>query len=70
MDHLVNIRWDDEAHTWYAICDTIPLALESDSFDDLIKRIKVAAPEILSENNINTDSTRLHFRAEHWEYIA
>ena len=70
MEHLVNVRWDDDARVWYAICESIPLALESDSFDTLIERVKVAAPEILAENGDNSASIRLYFRAERWEHIA
>ena len=69
-EHTVNMCWDDEAHVWYAVCDSIPLALESDSFDTLIKRVIVAAPEILIENGAKTGSCRLHFKADYFECIA
>lgn len=47
----INIIWDDEADVWVAISDDIPLALESGSFDALIERVKIAAPEILALNH-------------------
>ena len=50
MSYLVDINWDAEAAVWYAVCDDIPLALESGSFDALIERVKIAAKEILELN--------------------
>jgi len=70
MEHLVDIHWDDEARVWYAVCDSIPLALESESLDKLIERVKIAAPELLVENGEDTASARLLFRAERRECIA
>ena len=46
----IDISWDDEASVWIAISSEIPLALESGSFDALIERVKIAAPEILALN--------------------
>ncbi|MBR1729645.1 MAG: DUF1902 domain-containing protein [Selenomonadaceae bacterium] len=48
----VKIFWDDEAEVWIAVCDEIPLALESESLDELINRVKLAAPEIIEMNNL------------------
>jgi len=70
MEYIVQIHWDSEASVWYAVCDSIPLVLESGSFDALIERVKIAAPEILLENNKDFQSARLCFRAERWEHIA
>ena len=70
MEHIINIAWDDEARVWYAICDSIPLALESNSFDALIERCKIAAPEMLELNNQTASPCRLCFRAERRENIA
>ena len=70
MEHVIDMKWDDDARVWYAVCESIPLALESNSFDALIERIKVVAPEILSENGVNFVSSSLCFRAERREYIA
>ena len=46
----INIMWDDEACVWIAISEDIPLALESDSYDALIEKIKIVAPEIIELN--------------------
>jgi hypothetical protein len=43
--------YDTEANVWCAFNDDIPMALEHSSFDKLIKRVKLATPEILELNN-------------------
>jgi len=55
--------WDSEASVWCAICDDIPIALESGSFDALVERVKNAAPELLELNGEDTECV-LHFVAE------
>jgi hypothetical protein len=42
--------WDTEASVWVAVNDDIPIALESESLDKLIDRVRQAAPELLSLN--------------------
>jgi hypothetical protein len=46
MDNIVNIFFDDEADVWCAICDSLGIALESSSYDELIKKVTLAAPEM------------------------
>ncbi len=57
MDIKVNISWDEEASVYVAVCDKIGLALESDSYDSLIQRVKEAAPEMMELNNIQGCTT-------------
>ena len=33
--NIVNITWDEEANVWIAICDSLGIVLESDSYDAL-----------------------------------
>lgn len=68
-EYIINFRWDDEAGVWTAICDEIPLALESNSFDALIEKVKVCAAEILEMNSELTPA-RLCIKSERWESIA
>ena len=70
MSYEVNVNWDEEAGVWCAVCDDIPVVLESHSFDALIERVKVAALEILELNGKATENTRLCFMTTHWECIA
>lgn len=52
MSIIVYINWDDEAKVYIALCDEIGLALESDSYDELINRAKDAIPELLELNHM------------------
>ena len=70
MSYEIEVNWDEEAGVWFAICDNIPIALESNSFDALIERVKVAAYEILDMNGKLEDNTKLCFKTTHWECIA
>ena len=55
----INIFWDDEACVWVAISDEIGLALESESYDTLLQRIQVAAPEMAECNNVECKSLNI-----------
>ncbi|MCL2487191.1 MAG: DUF1902 domain-containing protein [Oscillospiraceae bacterium] len=70
MSYDIQVNWDESAGVWCAVCDDIPLALESHSFDALIERVKVAAYEILELNGKLGKSIQLCFKATHWENIA
>ena len=70
MRYDIDVKWDEEAGVWCAICDDIPIALESNSFDALIERVKVAAYEILELNAELSEDTRLCFKTAHLERIA
>ena len=52
METIIHIRWDEEAKVWYAINDYIPLAMESESLEDLRSRVKAAIPEMIELNNL------------------
>ena len=52
MTYTVDVLWDDDAKVWIATSDDIPgLVLESGSYDALIERVKIAAPELLALDN-------------------
>ena len=70
MNYNIDMSWDEQAGVWCAVCDNIPLALESNSFDALIERVKIVAYEILELNGKKNESIDLCFKANHWEKIA
>ena len=70
MDYTVEVTWDEDAGVWCAVCDDIPLALESNSFDALIEKVKTAAFEILELNEKMAGNVKLCFKTAHWESIA
>ena len=70
MNYNIDVNWDEIAGVWYAVCDDIPLALESNSFDALIEKVKTAAYDILESNGKIADDVKLCFKTAHWEKIA
>ena len=71
MIYDVNINWDEEAQVWYALStDVSGLALESDSYDILIDRVRLAVPEILSLNGIKDENINLNFISKRLERVA
>jgi hypothetical protein len=52
MEYVINLFWDKEAYVWVAISDDIPLALESNSIEILMDRVKSTVPELLLLNNL------------------
>jgi hypothetical protein len=63
-EYEIAIAFDDEARRWYAINDDIPIALEDDSLDTLIDRVKQAAPEVLEANKMPHVGFSLAFKVE------
>ncbi|MCL2088537.1 MAG: DUF1902 domain-containing protein [Oscillospiraceae bacterium] len=70
MNYYIDVNRDETAGVWYAVCDDIPVALESDCFETLITKVKTASYEILEMNKKNTSDISLCFKAIHWENIA
>ena len=69
-EYTITIAFDEEAAVWYAINDDIPIALESDSLDLLINRVKLAVPELLELNGKNHRKIVLHFSMKQEAVLA
>ena len=68
MKCIVKLVWDNEAKVWITQSDDIPgLFLESPSFDILIERVRIAAPEMLELNRGYIGPISLSFEAERIE---
>jgi len=63
-EYGILLVWDDEAARWIAENDDIPIALESDSLDVLIDRVRIAVPELLELNGKNHSNVALNFKME------
>jgi len=63
-EYIINFAWDDEAGVWTAICNELPLALESNSFDALIEKVKVVAVEIHELNHKDVQVPNFLIQAE------
>ena len=69
-EYTITFTFDEEAAVWYALNDDIPIALEFDSFDVLIERVKLAVPELLELNGKNHENIILHFSMEREAVLA
>ena len=65
MDFIIKMIWDDEVKRWAAIgSQGMGLVLESDSFDELVERVKLAAPEMIELNFNYKGAINLFFMTE------
>ena len=65
MKCVVRLIWSEESDSWYCTSDDIPgLTLGSNSFDALIVKIRIAAPEMLELNCNYTGPIELSFESE------
>jgi hypothetical protein len=69
-EYTIVLTWDNEASVWIAENDNIPIALESDSIDTLIERVRNAVPELLELNGKNHANTALRFVMERQTVLA
>ena len=68
MQCTVKLVWDSEAAIWYTETDDIPgLVLHSPSFDGLVERVCLVAPELLEENLNHVGPVHISFEAERIE---
>jgi len=71
MDFLIKMIWDTDEKRWAAIGSTgMGLLLESDSFDTLIERVKLAAPEMIELNLNYKGPINLHFITERMDHLS
>ena len=71
MEYVISLTWDPEAAVWIATSEDIPgLVLESGSFDALLERVRVTAPELLALNGATDSPLILAFHSERRERIA
>ena len=70
MDFLIKMIWDSDEKRWTGIGSPgMGLVLESDSFDVLVERIKLAAPEMIELNLNYKGPINLYFITERMEHL-
>ena len=68
MKCTIKLIWDKETNRWYTETNDIPgLVLEAGSFDALVDKTRLAAPEMLELNCNYTGPIYLFFEAERVE---
>jgi hypothetical protein len=64
----VKLVWDSESNCWYTETDDVPgLILGSESFDNLVEKVRLAAPEMLELNLGYHGPVNIIFEAERIE---
>ena len=70
MECKIKVMWDNETDRWYTKTDDVPgMALDSGSFDALIEKVRMIAPEMLETNMGYKGPIRFFFVAERDETI-
>ena len=70
-EYDIIFSWDDEASVWIAESNDLPgLILESNSFDELVEKVKIAVPELLELTGTIHNQLKLHFKAERLAIVA
>jgi len=70
MECKVKFLWDSESDRWYTKTDDVPgMALDSGSFDALIEKVRMVAPDMLEENFGYLGPISFTFTAERSETI-
>jgi hypothetical protein len=68
---IVNAIWDAESKVWIAESDGVPgLATGANTLEELVEKLRIAMPELLTENGVSFEADRLLFKidAERSEY--
>jgi len=68
---MVKMIWSEESGTWYAESDDIPgLVLGADTFDALVERVCLIAPEMLECNLNYNGPIELAYIVMRTDYLA
>jgi len=70
MQCLIKILWDAESNSWYAETDDVPgMSLGSNSYDALLEKVRLIAPDMLEANRNYLGPITFTFTTEHTETI-
>ena len=71
MHFKVKMIWSIESRCWYTETDNeLGITLSSNSFDALIERVRMAAPEMLELNMGYTGPIYLEFETERMDMVS
>lgn len=59
--YIIEVHYDDESGQWCCECDTLHLVTEAPSYEALVARAKLLAPDIASANGIDLTGAQLRF---------
>ena len=67
-EYIVRVTWNCHEMVWRADCSEIEFGLKSGSFDALVEKVKIAAPDLLRQAGANPECV-LHFVAERRDWV-
>ncbi len=59
--YIIEVHYDDESGQWCCECDALHLVTEAPSYEALVARAKLLAPDIASANGIDLTGAQLRF---------
>lgn len=70
MNCYVKLIWSDDSNKWYTETNDVPgMVLESNSFDALLEKVQLIAPDMLEANCDYIGPIHFTFTAEHTRTI-
>jgi len=70
-EYKIDFTWDGEARVWIATSEDIRgLVLEHGSLDVLMERVKLAVPDLLTEEELVADSVSMLYQTTRMERIV
>ena len=70
MKCTIKLLWDNESNSWYTETNDIPgMVLDSNSFDALLEKVRLIAPDMLELNCNYVGPITFTFITEHTETI-
>ena len=67
--NIVNIMWDDEAKVYIAICDTLGISLEAETYDELLQKVIEAAPEMAELKSVECSNLIFSTISRQYNYV-
>lgn len=55
------VRFDEESCTWWCQCDALHVVTEAPTYEALVARAKLIAPEIARDNGVDVTGAQLRF---------
>lgn len=59
------VAHDDKASIWVAVCDELCVATEAPTYEALVERVWLIAPEMAGENGLNIPQANLRLLFQH-----
>jgi hypothetical protein len=58
---VIEVHFDDESGMWWCECDKLHMTTEASSYEALVQRATLLAPDIAKANGLDISGAELHF---------